>query len=163
MAPIQPIAAIERVFSVPLDNERAFALFTQQMMLWWPPEYTWSNDVLVYIGMEPLVGGRCFERGPEGFEIDWGRVLVWEPPHRLILRWQISPHREPEPNPAKASEIEVRFSVNTESSTWVSFEHRHFEWHGGESEVYRNALDAPEGWTAILERYAQVAGAMASI
>ena len=88
------------------DPAQAFALFTEHLGRWWPRAYTWSQDTLEHIGIEPRVGSRCFEIGPHGFHSDWGRVLEWDPPRRLRIAWQISPRREPEPNPLKASESE---------------------------------------------------------
>lgn len=145
--------AIRRRMTVKVQPERAFTIFTDELARWWPAEYTWSQDVLETIAIEPGEGGRCFERGPHNFECDWGRVLTWEPPHRLVFTWQISPKREPEPNPAKASEVEVRFESEGTSGTRVEFEHRHFARHGEDAPEYRAGLDSPQGWPYILDRY----------
>jgi uncharacterized protein YndB with AHSA1/START domain len=146
--------AVRRTLTVPASPDRAFAVFTAKLASWWPPEYTWAGDVLDAIAIEPREGGRCFERGPHGFECDWGRVLVWDPPGRLVFTWQISPTRVPEPDPAKASEIEVRFAAEGSATTRVAFDHRGFERHGESGAGYRDALDSPQGWTYILDRYA---------
>ena len=102
----------------------------------------------------PREGGFCFERGPHGFTCHWGRVLVWDPPARLVLAWQIAPDRAPEPNPAKASEVEVRFRAAGSASTRVDLEHRAFPRHGDAADTYRQALASPQGWPLILARYA---------
>lgn len=94
--------SIRCAIDVALSTERAFAFFTEHFAMWWPHDYTWGREVLEDIGIEPREGGLCYERGPYGFRCDWGRVLSWESPHRLVLAWQISPRHEPEPNPAKA-------------------------------------------------------------
>ena len=78
-------AAIHLTLPVPASAERAYAVFGEEFASWYPKEYTWSQDVLDTIGMEGREGGRCFECGPEGFWIDWGRVLVWNPPNRLAF------------------------------------------------------------------------------
>lgn len=145
--------AIHYSMTAPVSPDQAFAIFTEGLADWWPAEYTWSQEVLETITIEPGEGGRCFERGPHGFRCDWGRVLVWEPPHRLVITWQISPKREPQPNPAKASEIEVHFEAKGVSRTRVEFEHRHFARHGEGSAKYRTILDSPQGWPYILNRY----------
>lgn len=139
--------------TVPAPAERAFAIFTEGLASWWPAEYTWSQDVLATIAIEPGEEGRCFERGPHHFECDWGRVLAWEPPRRLVFTWQISPRREPQPNPLKASEIEIRFEPEGPSATRVEFEHRFFDRHGEGWAEYRAALESPQGWSYILDRY----------
>jgi uncharacterized protein YndB with AHSA1/START domain len=100
---------IRQAVTVPVPAEAAFAAFVD-LAGWWPPGYTWAAaDTLEAIGIEPREGGHCLERGPLGFTLHWGRVLAWEPPARLVFTWQIAPDRVPQPNPAKASEVEVRF------------------------------------------------------
>ena len=145
--------AVRHTMTVPVPAGRAFTIFTEGLATWWPQEYTWAQENLDTIGIETHEGGRCFECGPHGFWIDWGRVLAWEPPRRLVLSWQISPSREPVPDPAKASEIEVRFEEQETSGTQVKFEHRWFERHGEGSENYRAALGSDQGWKYILDRY----------
>lgn len=144
--------------TVPLGQPEAFALFAEGFGNWWPREYTWGQAVLQRIGFEPHVGGRCYEIGPHEFHSDWGRVLVWDPPHRLLIAWQISPRREPEPNPANASELEARFEPAAGDGTQVVLEHRGFERHGSEGAGYRDALASPQGWPWILARFAAAAG-----
>ncbi len=140
--------------------ERAFALFTERIGDWWPAEFTWSQDVLDDLRIEPREGGLCTELGPRGFRCDWGAVLAWERPCRLLLAWQIAPSRAPEPNPARASEVEVRFEQNGDASTAVELEHRHFERHGDGAREYRDGMH--QGWERLLERYAAFAGAQLS-
>ena len=150
--------AVQAAATVQLPPERAFELFTAGLGSWYPPEYTWSQDVLDTIAIEPREGGRCFEVGPDGFQCDWGRVLAWEPPHRLLLAWQVSPRREPVPDPAKASEVEVRFEEAGPSATRVELEHREFARHGEDGDAYRQAMGSPQGWPYMLERYSEAAG-----
>lgn len=147
------VKPIERSVVVPVPRDRAFEHFTSRLHHWWPREYTWSQDVLERIAIEPREGGRCFEEGPDGFRCDWGRVLVWEPPNRLVFRWQIGPDRAPEPDPNRASEVEVRFVEEGPAAARVELEHRGFARHGEGSETYRASLAADEGWTYLLERY----------
>jgi uncharacterized protein YndB with AHSA1/START domain len=81
-------------------------------------------------------------------------VLVWEPPGRLVLAWQIAPDRAPEPNPARASEVEVRFVPQGPPGTRVELEHRGLSRHGADGDAYREALGSPDGWPLMLDRYA---------
>lgn len=147
--------AIRRTFTVEVPVERAFVLFTEGLTTWWPPEYTWAKDTLEMIGIEPEQGGRCFECGPHGFACDWGRVLEWIPPHRLVFSWQIGPTRVPEPNPDKASKVEVRFEADGSEATKVEFEHRGFARHGKGAAEYCEAMGSAQGWDYILGRYQQ--------
>lgn len=145
---IEPIRASSWVA---LPGERAFERFTGALKTWWPQEFSWSQDVLEDIGMEPRAGGMLFEIGPYGFRADWGRITEWEPPTRLVFSWQITANREPQPNPDKASEVEVRFASEG-VRTLVSVEHRAWERHGEGAGEYRNALAS--AWEYILSRYA---------
>jgi uncharacterized protein YndB with AHSA1/START domain len=144
---------IHRSVTVGVPVEQAFAAFAD-LARWWPREYTWAGDTLEDIGIDPREDGFCFERGPHGFTCHWGRVLAWDPPTRLVFAWQIAPDRAPEPNPAKASEVEVRFHPSDPTSTRVDLEHRAFPRHGDAADTYRQALASPQGWPLILARYA---------
>jgi uncharacterized protein YndB with AHSA1/START domain len=148
---------IRQAVTVPVPVEQAFAAFVD-LASWWPREYTWAGDTLEDIGIAPhREGGHCFEQGPHGFTCHWGRVLAWDPPTRLVLTWQIGPDRVPEPNPAKASEVEVRLHPTGPSGTRVELEHRDFARHGDAGDSSRQALASPEGWPFILARYAATA------
>ncbi|MGK5737508.1 SRPBCC family protein [Micromonospora sp. URMC 103] len=137
---------------VSAPTDRAFAVFTGALTDWWVPEYTWSGpEALAELGMEPRAGGMLYEIGPYGFRADWGRVLTWDPPRRLVFTWQIGPDRVPVPNPARASEVEVVFLPEASEQTRVDLEHRHFDRHGDAAEGYRQALTA--GWHELLSRY----------
>jgi uncharacterized protein YndB with AHSA1/START domain len=137
----------------PTSAEHAFAVFTGSLADWWVIEYTWSGpEALAELGMEPHAGGMLYEIGPYGFRGDWGRVLTWDPPRRLVFTWQLGPDRLPVPDPAKASEVEVLFLPDGEGMTRIEVEHRHFDRHGEAAEGYREALTA--GWREMLSRYA---------
>jgi|SRR5699024_4478757 len=145
--------SIQRKFTVDVPIEKAFSIFTDKLEYWWPSEYTWSGNILESIGIEPKEGGVCFELGPNNFECDWGQVLKWNPPHQFVILWQISPSRVPEPNPKKASKVEVQFEEQGTEKTIVTFEHSNFENHGEGATEYREAMDSPKGWDYILDKY----------
>jgi uncharacterized protein YndB with AHSA1/START domain len=135
---------------------RAFHQFTNGLGDWWLPEYTWSGpEVLGRIGVEPREGGLCYELGPYGFRLDWGRVLVWEAPRLLVFTWQISPERVPEPDPARASEVEVRFAPDG-AGTRIDLVHRHFDRHGDGGATYSAAMSV--GWQQLLGRFTDFTG-----
>ncbi|MEU1752323.1 SRPBCC family protein [Micromonospora matsumotoense] len=137
---------------VPATAEQAFAVFTGSLADWWVREYTWSGPAaLAELGMEPRAGGMLYEIGPYGFRGDWGRVLTWDPPRRLVFTWQLGPDRLPVPDPARASEVEVLFLPEESGHTRIELEHRHFDRHGEAAEGYREALTA--GWHELLGRY----------
>jgi uncharacterized protein YndB with AHSA1/START domain len=146
--------SLRSTLRVPASPEHAFAVFTGGLADWWVMEYTWSGpDALAEIGIEPRAGGMAYEIGPHGFRADWGRVLDWQPPSRLVFTWQIGPDRVPVPDPANASEVEVHFvAENGGDQTRIELEHRGFDRHGEAAEGYRTALTA--GWYELLSRYA---------
>lgn len=144
---------IKTEVTVPLPPSDAFRVFIEQLDSWWPREYTWGQDALEWIGIEPHAGGRCTERGPNGFQCDWGHVTRWEPPRLVELAWQISPRREPVPDPARASRVQVEFTESG-GGTRVRLQHDGFERHGPEGGAYRDAMATEQGWPLILGRYA---------
>ena len=139
--------------SVAFPPERAFAVFCEEMTSWWPPEYTWAQKTLQEIGIEPREGGHCYELGPHDFRCDWGRVVTCERPARIAFTWQISAQRVPQPDPALASLVEVRFTPEGECGTRVRLAHRHFSRHGEGAEGYEAAMSSPQGWPLLLERF----------
>jgi uncharacterized protein YndB with AHSA1/START domain len=148
---IEPIRRELELAAVP---DRVFALLTTELGAWWPPEYTWSQAALEHIEIEPQEGGRCYERGPHGFHLDWGRVLACTPGERLVFTWQIAPDRTPAPDPARASVVEVRRGAAGAGATRLELEHRGFERHGEAGADYRAGLDSEPGWTFMLGRLA---------
>ena len=105
--------------------------------------------------MEPRAGGRWFERGEDGTECDWGRVLVWEPPSRVVLAWQIS--AEWKFDPGLQTEVEVRFIAEGPKLTRVEFEHRNLERYGDKAEAVRKSISSDGGWPGLLAAYAAAA------
>jgi uncharacterized protein YndB with AHSA1/START domain len=142
--------------TVEAPRERAFELFTEGMGEWWPKEFSWSQDKLEAIGIEPHADGFAYERGPRGFTIHWGRVTAWDPPARLVLNWQIAGDRSPQPDPDRSSEVEVRFDEQN-GSTRVDVEHRAWERHGDGAREYRDSFERAGAWPYALERFAAAA------
>jgi DNA-binding transcriptional ArsR family regulator/uncharacterized protein YndB with AHSA1/START domain len=139
---------------VEVPRVEAFAFFIKQEA-WWPVQtHHLAESPGETVILEPFVGGRWFEKGQDGRECDWGTILVWEPPWRIVLTWQIGPDWVYEPDPTRASEIEVRFLSESPQRTRIDFEHRHLERYGAQAEPMRSVLDAPEGAAAVLRAYA---------
>ncbi len=141
----------------------AFQTFTEHLDRWWVREFTWSGPRCLHtIGIEPHLNGKAYEIGPHGFRLDWGRVLVWDPPQRLVLAWQIAPDRVPQPDPDRSSEVEVHFH-RRDDGTLVDLEHRHFDRHGPDGAGYRQVMAV--GWQELLDRFVatcEAAGAPSS-
>jgi uncharacterized protein YndB with AHSA1/START domain len=147
-------APVRKTVRVKATLTRTFEVFTA--ISWWPKEHsilkgTRQQAVLI----EPRAGGRWFERGEDGSECDWGKVLAWDPPGRLLLSWQLNGHFAYDPN--LVTEVEVHFIADGPNLTRVEVEHRYFERAGETAAALRAGVDAPEGWTMLLERFAQEA------
>jgi len=140
--------------SVPV--EQAFRVFTSSFDSWWPREYHFGQAEMAEAILEPGEGGRWYERGTDGTERDWGRVLVWEPPQRLVITWQTNGLYQYDPDPAHASEIEVRFTADGPEQTVVELEHRYLD-RLASGDSIRGMIQSGGGWIAILELFAKAA------
>jgi uncharacterized protein YndB with AHSA1/START domain len=136
--------------------EQAFSVFTDGIGTWFPSEYNLLEVEIAERVFEPRVGGRVFDRGTDGSECHWARVLAYEPPDRVVISWDISPQWQIEPDPARTSEIEVRFTSEDPDRTRVELEHRNLDRHGVGWEGVRAGVESPDGWPLYLSRYAAV-------
>jgi DNA-binding transcriptional ArsR family regulator/uncharacterized protein YndB with AHSA1/START domain len=143
---------------VPLPLVEAFALFVQQDT-WWPARtHHLADPPGETVVLEPFQGGRWYERLADGREQEWGRVLVWRPPHRIVLSWLMASDWTYEPDPSRASEIDVRFLAEAPRRTRLEFEHRRLERYGEHAERMRSVLDGPNGAVGVVDAYAAAAG-----
>ena len=137
--------------------ERAFQVFTQDFGKFKPAEHNMLGVEIAETVFEPRVGGHLYDRGVDGSECRWARVLAFEPPHRVVLSWDVSPQWQVEADPAKTSEWEVRFVAETSQRTRVEIEHRNLDRHGEGWEGVRDGVGGDQGWPLYLSRYATVA------
>jgi uncharacterized protein YndB with AHSA1/START domain len=134
--------------------ERAFEVFTQRFDRIKPREHNMLGVDIAESVFEPHVGGRVFDRGVDGSECQWARVVAFEPPDRLVFTWDISPYWQIETNLENASEVEVRFVAETPTRTRVELEHRHLDRHGDGWLGLAEGVRGDEGWPLYLERFA---------
>jgi uncharacterized protein YndB with AHSA1/START domain len=134
--------------------ERAFAVFTERFGDFKPPEHNMLNAAIAETVFEPRVGGHIYDRGVDGSECRWARILAYEPPDRVVFSWDISPQWRIETEPDNASEVEVRFVAETPQRTRVELEHRNIDRHGPGWEGVRDSVAHDEGWPLYLDRYA---------
>jgi len=137
--------------------ERTFQVFTERVESWWPRAYRLGESAWVDVVIEPHEGGRWYERGQDGNDCDWGRVLVWDPPLRLVLSWQIGVTFAAQSDPGLASRVDVRFESDGPSRTNVTLVHSDFEKHGEGWESMRGGVAHEGGWPGILKAFAEVA------
>ena len=148
-------APVRKTIQIKASQDRAFEVFATGR--WWPKQHTLlgAGSPREELVIEPKAGGRWFERGADGSECDWGKVLVWAPPDRLVLGWQINGHFQADPS--ATTEVELKFIPEGPETTRVELEHRHFERFGDTAEALRKGVDAPDGWGGVLRAFAQAA------
>ena len=134
--------------------ERAFSTFTERFGDFKPPEHNLLGVAIAETVFEPRVGGHIYDRGVDGIECRWARVLAYEPPDRVVFSWDISPQWQIEPDPGNTSEVEVRFIAETPTRTRVELEHRHLDRHGPGWQAVSDGVDGTEGWPLYLQRFA---------
>ncbi len=155
------IAPVRHAVTVPLSPEQAFALFTEGYNSWWPGHHIGKADLAEAV-LEPRTGGRYYERDVDGSECEWGKVLVCEPPHRIVVAWQINEQSGAwvyDPDMSRASEFEVRFQPQPDGQTRVELEHRNIDRHADGAAGIHEGVSGPGGWPGILDGYAKAAAA----
>ena len=131
----------------------AWRVFTERMGTWWPlAVYKIGKANAVDAVLEPRVGGRWYERGDDGSTCDWGRVLLWEPPSRLVLSWDVNADWQYDPD--LQTEIEVRFIAEGESATRVELEHRKLDRYGARRDEMRRIFNTEGDWGRLLAMFA---------
>lgn len=132
---------------------RAFVVFTERFGDFKPREHNLLAVPIVETVFEPEVGGRIYDVGSDGSRCEWSRILVFEPPSRVVFSWDIGPTWQVESDPARASEVEVRFIAESATHTRVELEHRHLERHGPGWQSVADGVDGDGGWPLYLRRY----------
>jgi uncharacterized protein YndB with AHSA1/START domain len=133
--------------------ERAFSIFTDDFGRFKPREHNMLQVEIAETVFEPRVGGHLYDRGVDGSECRWARVLAYEPPHRVLFSWDISPHWQLESDLARSSEVEVRFVAEAPDRTRVELEHRNLERHGEGWESLREGVAGDQGWPLYLRQF----------
>lgn len=155
MADAQSVPDLTATATVAVPIDQAFEHFTGRFASWWPTEYHIGQTDMAGGVIEPHVGGRWYELGTDGSQCDWGRVRAWEPPHRLVLTWQINGEWSFDADPDHASEIEVRFREDGPEQTVVELEHRHLDRLVGGQAIHDAIEYGGGGWGSVLDRYAK--------
>jgi uncharacterized protein YndB with AHSA1/START domain len=151
--------SVRKIMDVQAPPAVAWRVFTEQMGSWWPlAVYKIGKANAVDAIIEPRVGGRWYERGEDGSTCDWGSVLSWEPPSRLVLSWDINADWQYDPE--LKTEIEVRFVAVGEDATRVELEHRKLDRYGTRRDEMRRIFDTEGDWGRLLTAFAVRAAAI---
>ena len=145
---------VRRQVVVGVPIEQAFTQFTERFGDFKPREHNLLRVPIAETVFEPRVGGHILDRGTDGSECRWARILSYEPPSRVVFSWDIGPTWQLETDPANASEVEVRWFAEAPDRTRVELEHRHLDRHGPGWEAVRDGIADDAGWTLYLDRYA---------
>jgi len=149
-------ASVRTQIVVEAPIERAFSVFTEQFDSIKPREHNMLAVEIAETVFEPREGGRVYDRGVDGSECHWARVLAYEPPDRVVFSWDINPRWEIESDLEKTSEVEVRFISETPERTRVELEHRNLDRHGEGWEGGRDAVGSEGGWPLYLQRFGEL-------
>jgi uncharacterized protein YndB with AHSA1/START domain len=142
------VAPVRKRIVVNAPQAHAFHVFAERFDAWWPRDHHIGKSTMREAVIEPRAGGRWYEKGENGAECDWGRVLAWEPPARLVLSWTINGKFQVDES--VESEVEVRFVSESANRTRVELEHRIA---AADAEALREAVNSPRGWGTLLEIY----------
>jgi uncharacterized protein YndB with AHSA1/START domain len=148
--------AVRHEIVVQAPAERAFSVFTDDFGAFKPREHNLLSVEIAETIFEPRIGGHIYDRGVDGSECRWARILAYEPPSRVVFSWDISPQWQVEADPKKTSEVEVRFIAETPDRTRVVLEHRNLDRHLEGWEAVREGVDSDGGWPLYLQRYAEL-------
>jgi uncharacterized protein YndB with AHSA1/START domain len=146
--------SVRSEITVEAPIERAFQVFTREFDRIKPRDHNMLGVDIAESVFEPHVGGRVYDRGVDGTECQWARVLAFEPPDRILFTWDISPHWQIETDLDKTSEVEVRFVAESPTRTRVELEHRHLDRHGEGWQGMAEGVGGADGWPVYLGRLA---------
>jgi uncharacterized protein YndB with AHSA1/START domain len=147
--------SIRTDITVDAPQERAFQVFTERFDEIKPREHNLLEVDIAESVFEPRAGGRVYDRGIDGSECQWARVIAYEPPERIVFTWDISPRWQLEADLDRASEVEIRFIAEDSERTRVELEHRHLDRHGDGWEGLSESVAGDQGWSLYLSRYAE--------
>ena len=150
---------VNRHVVVDVPTDVAFAAFVDRFGEFKPSEHNLLGVEIAETVFEPRVGGNIYDRGTDGSECRWARILAYEPPDRVVFSWDIGPTWQVETEPTRSSEVEVRFIAETPDRTRVELEHRHLDRHGPGWEGVAHGVADEQGWLLYLDRYALLATA----
>jgi uncharacterized protein YndB with AHSA1/START domain len=152
----KPATTVRSSIIVDAPLERAFQVFTEDFDRFKPREHNMLAVEIAETVIEPRAGGRVYDRGVDGSEFQWARVLAFEPPNRVVFSWDLSPQWQLESDLEKTSEVEVRFIAESADRTRLELEHRNLDRHGPGWEDARDAVGGEAGWPLYLERFGRV-------
>lgn len=157
MIPQKQETTVRQQVVVEAPIEQAFEIFVKKFDLIKPREHNLLPVDIAETVFEAKVGGSIYDRGVDGSNCRFARVLAYEPPHRIMFSWDINPQWQIEKDPNRTSEVEVRFFSEASHRTRVELEHRNLDRHGGGWEAVREGVGSEGGWPLYLQRFVALA------
>jgi hypothetical protein len=154
MNELASIAPVRKQVFVKTPIEHAFEVFTSGLSRWWPTTHGVGKKPIEKVVLEPRLGGRWLEIAEDGTETPVATIVVWEPPHRFVMLWQISAQWKPDL--AMKSEVDVRFTAEGPEATHVELVHHKFETMGDEAGASMRK-DVDGGWPGLMARFVEEA------
>jgi len=154
MTAIAAIAPVRKKVRVKASVAHAFEVFTSGLTRWWPHNHGIGRKPIKMVRMEPRLGGRWLEIAEDGTETGVATIISWEPPHRLVLLWQVNAQWKPDL--AMRSEVDVRFTADGPDATLVELVHHKFETMGAEAGASMRK-DVAGGWPGLMQRFVEEA------
>jgi len=151
---------VRKELTIHASQKQAFQTFTKELDLWWPRSHHIGKVEMKQAVLETKEGGRWYEIGVDGSECNWGKVLIWNPPRKLVLAWQITAEWQYDPN--FLTEVEANFIEQGPNLTHFTLEHRNIDRFGEKAQQIWGAFDSDGGWTGIIREFAKVAEAQKS-
>ncbi len=151
------IEPVRKEVVVGVSAEKAFRVFTDGINTWWPRSHHIGSSPLKRAIIEPREGGRWYSESEDGTECDTGKVLVWDPPKRLVMTWQLTAAWKFDPE--FITEVEVNFTADGPNRTKVVLEHRNLERYGAVAAAVRSQIGAETGWGLIIDNFVTAAAA----
>jgi len=152
-AAVEVLEPVRKNIRVKSDVARAFRVFTEEMDSWWPRSHHIGKSPMKQVVVEGKAGGAIYTNQADGTVCPWGTVLEWEPPHRFLMAWQVTPEWGYEPELSRSSVVEVLFTPGDDGTTLVELEHRGIERHGGACATMRATVNSVGGWGTLLAMY----------
>ena len=159
MAPDSTATSIVKAVTVHAPIAVAFDVFTTRFDTWWPRSHHIAETDMAEARIEPEVGGRWYEVGVDGSECEWGRVLAYDPPNHVAWSWHLTRGFTYDPDPERASRVDVRFTAISASETRVELTHSQLDRHGASWEEVRDGVGGEGGWPGLLDIFAAAANA----
>jgi uncharacterized protein YndB with AHSA1/START domain len=152
---VETVAPVRKNITIEAAQAHVFSVFTDGVDKWWPREHHIGPSPLKQAIIEPKQGGRWYSTCQDGSEINVGKVLVWDPPKRLVLSWQITAEWKYDAD--FVTEVEIRFTAEGPKTTRVDLEHRNLARYGVAGPAMYTTFDSPGGWGATLAAFAKAA------